>query len=90
LYCPQVAQGQRAVSIEADLLNQYQGRREQIRVVQASETAACSVSTVAEDMPAWGKQSSLSERQQMLLDFAEHKCLPLQRWFFGHSIAFSL
>ncbi|MBT9548438.1 MAG: hypothetical protein IV090_23800 [Candidatus Sericytochromatia bacterium] len=90
LYCPQVVQGQRTVSIEADLLNQYQGRREQIRLIQESETAACSVSTLAEDMPAWGKQSSLSERQQMLLDFGEHKCLPLQRWFFGHSIAFRL
>lgn len=90
LYRPQVAQGQSGVSIEGELLNQYAEQREQIRVVQASETAACSVSDSDQDMPAWGLSSTLAERHQSLIRFGEKNCFPLQRWFFGHPIVFEL
>jgi hypothetical protein len=88
LYLPQLMQNQRGTSVDGDILNQYDDRRSRICLVQQSETLACSVSNADSDMPAWGYQKTLQERQSMLLEFAEKFCFPIQRWFFTHPISF--
>ncbi|MGE3726904.1 MAG: hypothetical protein AB7I41_15195 [Candidatus Sericytochromatia bacterium] len=90
LYRPQVARQARSVALEMELLEQYATQPDTIGVVQQSETAACSLASDAEDMPAWGRESSLSERQEMLVQFGQKNCFPLQRWLFKHPILFYL
>jgi hypothetical protein len=88
LYHPQIGQNQWGISIDGDILAQYDDRRSNIRLVQKSETMACSVTNAFSDIDIRLKELTLARRQQMLIKFGQEKCLPIQRWFFSHPISF--